>query len=1034
KMNKQRYRVIFNLFRSALMVVGETARAAGKEAGGDGDVAAREPAVRSVDAWLRPVVFSLWGALGWVSVQANAQVVADPSAPGNERPTVLNAPNGVPLVNIQTPSAAGVSRNVYSQFDVAQQGAILNNSRSATATQLGGWVQGNPWLAAGSARVILNEVRSSHPSALRGYVEVAGQRAQVVIANPAGIHCDGCGFINANRATLTTGAPIITGGELTGYRVQGGRIAIEGAGMDASGTDYTDLIARAVQINAGLWAKELNVVTGSQTVVHTDEAAPSVGDALSATDAVPGFAIDVAQLGGMYAGKILLVGTEAGVGVRNAGEIGAAVGEVIVTAEGRLENSGRISAQTDAQITSQASVDNSGIVYAGGNTLMTAGQTLANSGSIAAAANTDLRAGAAIESSAGTLLAAGLQPEGGLGASGALRLEAAGHIAAHGQNLSGADQSHQAADVSLAGSQTRARALTLSAQSIDLRDASVVADQSLSATASGGVRTDRAAVLAASLHLRAESLSNQQGLVAVSDAGSTRLHLASLDNRAGQLIASSGAWDISADMIDNEAGQLQAASDLGLQLKGALKNQGGLIRAGATVQIHAESIDNQNTQSQNQGIEAQHLTLSAESIANQSGALRADADAQITATYSLANAQGLISSAGALRINDAIPSFKRLALNNTGGTLIAGSLLNIDAATSSGGGGLLSLGDLSIRFSQDYAQADEIKALGDAQLHSDAGLFNNTDIQAGGVLHISARQLLNDTTGVISAGELRMDIQDTLSNQGLLDGGRAIIRAHTLTNYATGRIYGDELAIGAHILRNESTTRALLSASQGQAQQPAESGMIRNTLYSMFRADWVEPLPANPAAPVGGKVVALKGPGADQVYREVGEAPIIVARQSLSLGAQTIINDIDARLFSGGDLAIGGALDADAQLTGQAAQLNNRSGTIEALGAVDINAAALSNTNEVFITRLEEKSVEPMRQWQLVGGGDFNPRDTLSRFTADEVYTFDCIVICLHAKPIRQEGDQFNRYDFNRHINQTTVVQSKPGKILSGAG
>ena len=104
------------------------------------------------------------------STHALAQIRSDPSAPRNQRPTVLLAPNGVPLVNIQTPSAAGVSRNTYSQFDVQPNGAIFNNSRTDTATQLGGWVQANPWLATGSARVILNEVNSTNPSNLNGWV------------------------------------------------------------------------------------------------------------------------------------------------------------------------------------------------------------------------------------------------------------------------------------------------------------------------------------------------------------------------------------------------------------------------------------------------------------------------------------------------------------------------------------------------------------------------------------------------------------------------------------------------------------------------------------------------------------------------------------------------------------------------------------------------------------------------------------------------------------------------------------------------
>ena len=84
-----------------------------------------------------------------------AALSAQTPAPATQQPIILNTANGVPQVNIQTPSSAGVSRNTYSQFDVTSQGAILNNSRTDTQTQLGGWVQGNPWLATGSARVIL---------------------------------------------------------------------------------------------------------------------------------------------------------------------------------------------------------------------------------------------------------------------------------------------------------------------------------------------------------------------------------------------------------------------------------------------------------------------------------------------------------------------------------------------------------------------------------------------------------------------------------------------------------------------------------------------------------------------------------------------------------------------------------------------------------------------------------------------------------------------------------------------------------------
>ena len=158
---------------------------------------------------LAPRALATAVAMGAWSIGTPAwpQIVADPGAPGRQRPTVLPAGQGVALVNIQTPSAAGVSRNSYRQFDVGAAGAILNNSRGQAQTQLGGWVAGNPWLATGGARIILNEVNSSDPSWLKGPIEVAGQRAEVVIANPSGIQVDGAAFLNASGVTLTTGTP-----------------------------------------------------------------------------------------------------------------------------------------------------------------------------------------------------------------------------------------------------------------------------------------------------------------------------------------------------------------------------------------------------------------------------------------------------------------------------------------------------------------------------------------------------------------------------------------------------------------------------------------------------------------------------------------------------------------------------------------------------------------------------------------------------------------------------------------------------------
>lgn len=319
-MNRHSYRLVFNRARGALVAVGEGVRSVCKSASGGG--------ARSLVA----ATLALAGA-------SQAQIVADPNSPGNQRPTVLTAPNGTPLVNIQTPSAAGVSRNTYRQFDVNANGAILNNSRTDAPTQLGGWVQGNPWLAGGSARVILNEVNSTHPSQLKGWVEVAGQRAEVVIANPAGIQVNGAGFINASGVTLTTGAPVFNGSSLDAYRVQGGRVLITGNGLDTRDVDVTTILARAVELNAGLWAKHLKMVTGANTV---DAATQAPTGAAAPTGPAPTFALDVAQIGGMYAGQIHLIGTEAGLGVNQRGVLSANADRLVLDINGQLSNRGQI--------------------------------------------------------------------------------------------------------------------------------------------------------------------------------------------------------------------------------------------------------------------------------------------------------------------------------------------------------------------------------------------------------------------------------------------------------------------------------------------------------------------------------------------------------------------------------------------------------------------------------------------------------------------------------------------------------------------
>ena len=229
----------------------------------------------------------------------------------------MQTSNGIPQANIQTPTAAGVSVNQYTHFNVDNRGAILNNSRRNVQTQLGGWIQGNPWLAGGEARVIVNQVNSANPSLLSGYIEVGGRRAEVVVANPAGIQVNGGGFINVSRVTLTTGQPQYQAGDLSGFKIRQGNVEIAGHGLDARDTDYTQILSRAVKIDGPVWGKDVRVLAGQNDVSADGSIQSSHSPAANTNSANSLYAIDTGALGGLKVMDALLMLSNIGLSKKN---------------------------------------------------------------------------------------------------------------------------------------------------------------------------------------------------------------------------------------------------------------------------------------------------------------------------------------------------------------------------------------------------------------------------------------------------------------------------------------------------------------------------------------------------------------------------------------------------------------------------------------------------------------------------------------------------------------------------------------------
>ncbi|KAA8763213.1 filamentous hemagglutinin N-terminal domain-containing protein [Burkholderia pseudomallei] len=785
-MNKNRYRVVFNRARGALMVVQENGRASH----GSGS---RDARAGVVPAWLslspfalRHVALAVLVAAGVVPIWVNAQVVAG----GAHAPSVIQTQNGLQQVNINRPGASGVSMNTYNQFDVPKPGIILNNSPINVQTQLGGIIGGNPNFQAGdAARLIVNQVNSNNPSFIRGKVEIGGAAAQLVIANQAGLVVDGGGFLNTSRATLTTGNPNFgPDGSLTGFNVNQGLISVVGAGLDTANVDQVDLLARAVQINAKAYAKTLNVVAGSNQVdYNTLNATP-----IAANGPAPTIAIDVSQLGGMYANRVFLVSSENGVGVANAGDIAAQAGDLTLQANGRLVLSGHTNAAGNMSLSASGGIQNSGVTYGKQSVTITTGADLTNSGALTAQQNLTANVGSL--NSTGTL-GAGINVDSTVGTSGDLNVTSSGQLTATGTNSAAGNATFTGSGVNLSNSATAANgnlALTATAGDVNLAGSTVSAKGAVNAQASGTVVNDRGNLSSgAGMTLGGGSLSNQggransQGPLSVQMAGTVSnqngmlssqstadVRGSAIQNNAG-LIQSAGKQTIAGASIDNSAGRLISlnADGLSVTATGALTNAaganvsgdpGGVIGGKGDVTVQGNTVTNSGSMSADA-----NLHVIGQSVDNGNGALHAGQTTTVDAGNHLSNAGGRVEGQSAV-LNGA-------TLDNSQGTVNAATV-SLNGTTLLNHGGTVTqtgTGPMTV-------------AITDTLDNSNNGLIQTRSTD----LSLTSTTLINDNGGTIThvgPGTLTVgNGSGTVSNKAgaIASNGRTVLQGKTIDNSA----------------------------------------------------------------------------------------------------------------------------------------------------------------------------------------------------------------------------------------------------------
>ncbi|MCP1262004.1 hemagglutinin repeat-containing protein [Serratia sp. S0636] len=960
-MNKHCYRLIFSRTHGELRVVSELARSCSSEPGqriGSGITGGSR-------LWVT-VRRSVWllGLLMLAGPVMADGIVADGGANPSQRPEVITTQNGLPQVNITAPNQAGVSHNQYQQFDVDAKGAILNNSAVMTATQMAGMIQGNPNLNPNSApaRVILNEVNSNNPSQLRGFMEVAGGKAQVIVANPAGIVCNGCGTINAGRMTLTTGKPQLNAdGSVAGYQVERGVVRIEGGGLNGDtrhDTEYVDILARAVEVNAGVWAKEgVSVVAGRNRVSADGKTAAPLSDDGSAR---PELAIDMGQMGGMYSGSIRMIGTEAGVGVRNQGGQVRAGKTLTVSSEGKL--SWRSDAPTqaggDIQLAAKGDIETHGKVYSGGQLAVQSREgMLTQSGTLAAAGNVHLNAARGIQSS-GHLLA-GSNADSTLVHDANLQLDSQGEIRASGSLLGKKNVNASGRRVDISGAQVAAGRTALAAREggVALRQSTVDSGE-LAVSTKGNVDAQQARVKAGRWAVDADSLFNQQATWSQTGDGESRFTLAGaldnsdgtietqslrlssgrLVNQRGRLVAlgetaqhwrvgglldngggtmgSNGALRLDAGRLDNQRGTIKTQAGLTLHVDGAVNNAGGNLLAGNGLALEAGSALN----NQSGTLSGDDVRLAVQRLDNAQGQVIGQGNLEMTAGR-LDNQRGLMGAGKALDIHTG-------DWDNRGGTAQGETAVTATAGNLNNDGGKLLSGHTSTLKTSGNAtnRGGEISA---TVLTVQSDRLDNTQGKVIGRqrLNLHARQGLDNTQGLLGAGEmLTVSSEGELSNHhGRVQGnGQTTVSARDIRNEAGKLLGGQRLSLTASgVLGNRegeisgeslTLTAQRLDNAQGKVVARQDANLTAKQGLSNA-AGWLE----------GGSALAVNTDG--DWDNQGGTAQ---GGRQVTANAQSLDN-------TGGRLQSGGGLTLDA-----AGNILNRSGKLTAQQALAVNGGASS--------------------------------------------------------------------------------------------
>ncbi|AEF55262.1 hemagglutinin repeat-containing protein [Marinomonas posidonica] len=887
-------------------------------------------------------------------------------------PAFDTSASGIPIVNINAPSSKGVSRNEYETLNVESKGLIFNNATDIAKTELAGYIDGNARLGGKSASIILNEVTGNSRSALNGYMEIAGKSAELIIANQNGITCNGCGFINTTRGTLTTGQALFDGaGGLSGFDVSRGDIAITGQGLNDTNTDELDILARSVKLNAKLWADNVTIITGDNRINYQDKSvtARSNGEREE-------FALDVAAIGGMYANRIRLIGTEKGLGVNLGGEV-KAVDDMVLDTQGNLVHSATLSA--DAVKIQANNIENTGAILANRLTIDST-EEMTNKG-----ADASIQATSAITLKTQTL-----------------------------QNLDGAKLLSQNGDVGLT--------------SHHFENQGTVAGKTLKVDTSTLNNTGESSQIFAVDQLTLTTtgdLTNQDGATIASDDQLTITAQGQLTNLTGA-IESLETLNIEAQSLTN-TGSLSTQNGALTLTTGQVDNQG--ILAGKGIIVNANALTNSTANGKVYSTDKLDLNITGD-VTNKDGALvHADSNMTLETEGKLTNTDSTLEA-----VNNTTLLFK--GFSNTANSLMLAEngTLDIQVGSLDGDGVFSATGPLNnhgaLKGQQVKVTATAIHndkstskmaATGDLTLTATQGKVSNTNgasLSANNTLTIAAAtDLINTGANIESAQDI------SLSSQNLKNTENALIRANdSITLDWHGALTNNNAKIEAqnNIHTTQSTDEAsnprsgsLTNASTGLIT--AQNGTLNLTLGNLTNY-----------GSIGANRVTLN----TNSLLNKGSSGLILANKHLDLSSNSNLNNYDgASLFSLG----GGKLYAKGNLTNSSASIEARGGDL----TIDASKLINKRTSWEIGYRTETKDKTESGKVYVIreGGGSKKKHEGVSYYyagrTSQTGYKYESAVNRFKDNSnVRLVGQK--HYDFERTIVTPYIRSiSSEGEIYS---